>query len=160
MGNKIFEGDSLTRGDFSVDPESLERYNSLSAWYRRRVEKNPAMKEKIVHCDPHLAQYLFYVFHDREIGGLFVSKYAEDPHLHHSAYFISLELGTPLQRREEPAAPERRFLSREMSDFLQELHREQSLALRADLSHPHKKSDEPEPSWDNTVRLYEEPPEQ
>ncbi len=63
------------------------------------IKNDTGKKRQLVENNPEVAQRMFYVFGDREIGELFVARYSEDPVRHHSAYHISVDLGRPIKRQ-------------------------------------------------------------
>ena len=58
-----------------------------------------AQKKKLVRQNPDLVERIFTLFHNCELGTLYVNKYGTSQDRHHTAYFISIELGTPITRR-------------------------------------------------------------
>ncbi|MEK6909097.1 MAG: hypothetical protein AABX23_03540 [Nanoarchaeota archaeon] len=65
--------------------------------YISEIVRSRKMKKDIVSENPELAQRIFQLFRDTEIGEMFVKKYAEGEY-HHTAYFISLEIRQPIDR--------------------------------------------------------------
>lgn len=56
-------------------------------------------KMRAIREHPDLVERIFTLFHDRELGQLYVNYYGDSRDKHHTAYFISVELGTPIRRR-------------------------------------------------------------
>ena len=73
-------------------------YGNYFHEFYRGIKESPQRMEQVVRDDPELAFRIFDIFRDREIGKLLVVLYAENPEHHHSAYFVSLELGNPIER--------------------------------------------------------------
>ncbi len=59
----------------------------------------PQEKMRAAREHPDLVERCFTLFHDRELGQLYVNHYGASKDRHHTAYFISVELGAPIERR-------------------------------------------------------------
>ena len=57
-------------------------------------------RRRLVKDDPLFVDRAFTIFRDAQLGRLFVDEYADSQDFHHTAYFISVELGTPINRRQ------------------------------------------------------------
>ena len=69
------------------------------SWYHEVLASNPQLKEYLVKADPDLAVRQIGLFKDRELARLFLLAHLEDEQLHHTVYFVSQFLGTPIERR-------------------------------------------------------------
>ncbi|GEM_PF-6445363 len=84
-------------------PRSLNRLNdSNDPFIIASLEVMLGSKKKklaLIHQDPDLAERIFTVFGDSQLGELYVKTYRYSDERHHSAYFISVALGNPVPRR-------------------------------------------------------------
>lgn len=76
--------------------------NTLTSWYEQEIKPNPKAKLALVEQNPSLAERVFFVFKDTELGQIYVNKWAQDAVKQHAAYFIAREIGKQIQR--EPPA--------------------------------------------------------
>lgn len=60
------------------------------------------LRRKVILKDPELAIRIFSVFGHQTLGKEFVKEYDGSEDYHHSAYFISRELGIEIERRNFP----------------------------------------------------------
>jgi|SRR3989339_544822 len=93
--------------DRPVEPEFVREMRKAA----REIDDYAELR-KMVDEKPDEALALFHLIKDapvghpsrdpklkRDLGRLFVHKYANNNDYHHSAYFVSVELGEPIQRR-------------------------------------------------------------
>lgn len=90
---------------------ALQRYNSdlkkdstvgdsiLPFYFHLLLRGTLQEKMRAVRERPDLVERCFTLFHDRELGQLYVDQYGDSGERHHTAYFISAELGVPIRRR-------------------------------------------------------------
>ncbi|MFC1686298.1 hypothetical protein ACFLZZ_04755 [Nanoarchaeota archaeon] len=87
-----------------VDHSGFHDYNPLeeskfSGWYNKVLKRDTQLKKDLVETNPYLAERVVNIFKDLEVGRLYVKKYENDEHRHHSAYFISLKISEPIKRQ-------------------------------------------------------------
>lgn len=76
--------------------------NTLTSWYTQEIKPNSKAKLALVEQNPALAERVFFVFRDTELGQMYVNKWSQDAVKQHAAYFIARELGKQIPR-EQPA---------------------------------------------------------
>ena len=62
--------------------------------------EHPETIEPFVRSNPNESYRLYTIFHEKELGKSFVNVYGANPEWHQAAYFISQDLGVPIQRNE------------------------------------------------------------
>lgn len=92
--------------DEEIDLKSLDSNhnsdNSFWEFYRPIMDDFEA-KKRLVRTDPETAFRIFNIHKDEELGMLFIDKYRSDEKYNSTAYFISVEMGTPIKRIREPS---------------------------------------------------------
>ena len=59
----------------------------------------PIVKKSYVITNPEIALKLYDRFEDKELGDMFVDVWGENPKYNEQAYFISVKLGKPIERK-------------------------------------------------------------
>ena len=78
--------------------------NDNSFWgIYRPIQDDIAAKEKLVRTDPETAIRIFDIHKDEELGALFIINYRDNVKYNSAAYFISVDMGSPIKRLREPS---------------------------------------------------------
>lgn len=78
----------------------ISRFDPKGVFWER-IKKDSLVKQILVITNPVLAYHWYDRFRDKELGNVFVETYkdVEQEKLNEQAYFISAELGRPIERR-------------------------------------------------------------
>ena len=116
--------------------------NDNSFWeiYRPIMDDFDA-KKRLVELDPETAIRIFDIHGDEELGALFIDRYRRDDTYNSAAYFISVDMGSPIKRIREPSefwAYEKTAVERPAGRWVSAALRNQSSSRMASKRAKHK----------------------